>query len=1040
MKPLQLTMSAFGPYAGECTIDFTRFGSGGLFLITGDTGAGKTTIFDGISYALFGESSGENRGGDSLRSDFADDRADCFVRLVFTHRGKEYAVTRRPECLRPKLRGEGVTRQPASAELILPEGAPVTKTQEVTRCVEEILRINYKQFKQLCMLAQGEFLRLLLAGSDERADIFRKIFDTGLYRDLQRDLAEQERQLSGQLTTVRQHAVDNCRRIQAPTDSLLAQCAQRVYTDADGIFAVEELCGLLEQDIGGQMQALQSMEEAMSRTDALRQEAAVQLSHAREWEEKRRQLMMRQEEHKQLQSQAAAIGKSRRRLSAADRAEEASPKWMLLQATRNRILQQKEAKESLAEAAQQQTKERVQAEKAWHEWEERRPQQQSCQEELQRLERLLPRYRQLAEHRAALQQAADGLESVQEEIDDLRKEEADAAQTLAALEAEEQTLTDAPDALQHAQDEQRTYEAAVEAAQALLRLQEQRQEKQRLAEKAREDFTRAEKAWAAAQARYNKQETAFFRSRAGVLAQALQEGIPCPVCGSLEHPHPAQMPSCAPSGEELEAMKEETTQLNAAYHSAAAQAESARMAAEEASKELEACCKAQKLPSDRESLEEHLRRVQLESDRAREHVSACRIRCERARIVGAEAVEQRSRLRALEEQRLKTEEQRTGWLARQAASQASIHGILDGLPSPLPEEAAARRRAEELKQFTEVFAGQLEASRSLTEQRRAEEARIQGRLRAVADELAGLEKQQAAQAHDFAETAASLGFGSGEEALHARLPAEQRKALRAEIEEYDGRLRRLEDEINRLRAETAAVPPDPVPLEQRRKELEQQAAALREESAVCRSGLEGNRRVLAELRDKLCESQTLEKAYLGVRELADAANGRLRGRKKIQFEAYVQAAFFDHILRQANKRLSVMTYGRFSLIRNDFQENLNDRGLGLGVMDQYTGKPRPVKTLSGGESFKAALSLALGLSDVVQSRSGGVSIDTMFVDEGFGSLDAESLDAAVQALQTLAGSDRLVGIISHVDELKERIDRKIVVAKTPRGSRAAVEC
>ena len=190
---------------------------------------------------------------------------------------------------------------------------------------------------------------------------------------------------------------------------------------------------------------------------------------------------------------------------------------------------------------------------------------------------------------------------------------------------------------------------------------------------------------------------------------------------------------------------------------------------------------------------------------------------------------------------------------------------------------------------------------------------------------------------------------------------------------------------------------------------------------------------------KLGQLKEAEKAYIDIRELADTANGRLAGKKKIAFEAYVQAAYFDQILHQANRRLTGMTHDRFTLVRNDFQENLTDRGLELGVMDQYTGKARPVKTLSGGESFKAALALALGLSDVVQRRAGGVSIDTMFVDEGFGSLDTESLDAALQTLQQLAGTDRLVGIISHVDELKERIDKKILVRKSPRGSRVELE-
>ena len=270
----------------------------------------------------------------------------------------------------------------------------------------------------------------------------------------------------------------------------------------------------------------------------------------------------------------------------------------------------------------------------------------------------------------------------------------------------------------------------------------------------------------------------------------------------------------------------------------------------------------------------------------------------------------------------------------------------------------------------------------------------------------------------------------------ALLPPEQAAALQRELSQYDADRRESATRIQRLEQELlpdeSSGAGDPASLETR-------SAQIREAGGRLRSRLDANRRILAELTGKLGQLKEAEKAYIDIRELADTANGRLAGKKKIAFEAYVQAAYFDQILHQANRRLTGMTHDRFTLVRNDFQENLTDRGLELGVMDQYTGKARPVKTLSGGESFKAALALALGLSDVVQRRAGGVSIDTMFVDEGFGSLDAESLDAALQTLQQLAGTDRLVGIISHVDELKERIDKKILVRKSPRGSRVELE-
>ena len=298
MKPLVLTMSAFGPYAGVCTVDFTKLGGRGLFLITGDTGAGKTTIFDGVSYALFGETSGSSRGGEGLRSDFASPGTETYVSLTFEHRGERYAVRRSPEYSRPKLRGEGVTRQPASAELIYPDGRTAAKVGEVTRCVEELLRLNYRQFKQIGMLAQGEFLRLLLAGSDERADIFRRIFDTGTYRRIQQELAARAKERSGELAAARTHLLDNCRRIRvgdSPEDgepgaavSALPDALNRL--ESDGAFGVPAVREALEEQNRQDAGRLKALADALTAQDGERQRLTLRLAAAGEAARKRTEL------------------------------------------------------------------------------------------------------------------------------------------------------------------------------------------------------------------------------------------------------------------------------------------------------------------------------------------------------------------------------------------------------------------------------------------------------------------------------------------------------------------------------------------------------------------------------------------------------------------------------------------------------------------------------------------------------------------------------------------------------------------------------
>ncbi len=870
MKPQSLTISAFCSYAGVCTLDFTRFGDGGLVLITGDTGAGKTTIFDAISYALFGEASGAERGGDSLRSDFASPETETFVTLVFTHRGREYTVTRRPEYLRPKRRGEGLTRRPAEAELIRPEGPPVTKIGEVTRYVEELLRFNYKQFKQLCMLAQGEFLRLLLASSDERAEIFRRIFDTGLCRGLQQELSDRARQLFGQVQQLRRHIEDNLLRVLTEPDSalgaLLAQSAE------DGAAAAGEIAEVLTAQNDDDQARLAALSGEITALDSTRQALETARQRAEEDARRRRELEKVRQQLAALREDAPRQQERLRLLETAERAGEVGRLLAEVQALREQRQQAEQACCAAADAREQ--AERVLA--------VRLAEQQASADDMERTEHLTERTARLA----ALRETVLRLAALSRELPELS--------------------------------------AAFEAAETAARQ---------------------------AKETYDRTEQGFLHAQAGLLAAGLAEGEPCPVCGSRSHPQPATLSGDAPTEQDWQ----------------------------------------------------RTRRV--------------RERAESELAEAGQALAAQRRL--IEETRVLAEERRAE------------------LPVPLEEEAVTAAWQDAERQRREAAERTERAAAALAEARETAAAAI-----AQAEALATRRDSLAASLDEkervLAEKREAVGFPDESALEAAQLPTGQLRMLRETAAHYTADCRQAAAEEVRLAQETAGEPPEPEKLTVALAETAGQLQERRETATRLQSRLDANGRVLAELTEKRAALAEAERVYLLTRELADTAGGTVAGRKKRRFEAYVQGAFFDQILEAANRRLSRMTAGQYELMRADFPDSLQDRGLELAVMDYHTGRPRAVRTLSGGESFEASLALALGLSDVVQRRHGGVSIETMFIDEGFGSLDGESLDAAIRTLLSLAGDRRLVGIISHVDGLKERIDRQIVVRKTLTGSTAVI--
>ena len=1016
MKPLLLTLSAFGPYAGECTVDFTRFGGGGLFLITGDTGAGKTTLFDGITYALYGEASGEIRGGDGLRSDFASPETETFVTLEFEHRGKRYTVTRRPEYTRPKRRGEGSTRQPASAELWLPDGSTVSRLMEVTARITEILRLNYKQFKQLCMLAQGEFRRLLLAGSDERTEILRRLFDTGLYRMVQQELADAARAASEHREALRLRAAEACRRVipEDKTDFLPA--------GEEALGRLPETAEALEEQNERDGQRLQELTARGQEADRRREQAAVDLEGARVREEKKRRLEQVGEELRLLAQREPELREQARRLERAEKASQLEAELALLGQARTQeeaVRREASQLEESLPALRRSEEEAARRERAAR---EEGGQRETLRSRRAELEALLPRYerREQLEHRR--QEAQTSQQEREQMCARTAKEEEAARAALAETEALCASLEGAETDRAAAAEQEQALERKRRELRDLLDTATRTAKQEAEYASAREALASLLEDYRGKKAVFDRRETLFYRAQAGLLAARLQEGAPCPVCGSLEHPCPAPVPEEAPTREELDALKAQRDEAEARCTKAGAETEGLRAAAAQLRLEQENRAAALKITGGPEEWTELAHRWE---DRAGELAAARRRQEERCTQL-REASARREELRARSEQaRQRAAEAQKEQASAQAALEAlteALAGEQAALPAELPSLSAAREEIRRLQERENVLYREEEASRQALQEARLRRERAEEREKTVRQREKDSEEERQTREEHLLREARLRGFADEAKLTAARLSLQERQA-----------------EERRLREETSGENIGRDEAEQRLATVQAEAATLREQEAGVRSRLEQNRTLAEELRTLLPLLEEADRELEAARELADAANGRLAGRKKIAFEAYVQAAYFDEILWAANLRLRRMTGGRYELIRNDFQTSLNDRGLELGVVDHYTGKPRSAKTLSGGESFKASLALALGLSDVVQRRSGGVSVDTLFVDEGFGSLDSESLSAAVGTLLSLAGNNRLVGVISHVDELKAGIDRRIVVHKTSRGSTVTVE-
>ncbi len=916
MRPTRLELSAFGPYAGHTVLDMERLGRGGLYLITGDTGAGKTTIFDAITFALYGEASGRVREARMLRSQYADPDTPTFVSLTFDYAGQLYTVWRNPEYARPKKRGDGVTVQKPEATLTCPDGRVIAKMADVDAALRDIMGVDRDQFSQIAMIAQGDFLRLLLASTEERKAIFRQVFRTGRYQTLQERLKAEVSGLSRTCEQLRAGVRQYTDGLTAPPDSPEAETCGRMRANGAPIADILALADrLIEAD-----------EESAACTAAL-------LTDVDKNFETLNHLLWQVTERQKCERECAG-------------AQEALAK------------QQEQLRVCRAQ---------LEAEQA------RVPAREAIERELAALRAVLPQYDEVEAARAAWTklcgardraaagqaQAAERLARQTAALTDARAERdalRRAAGDPAALSRRAAECTARREALC-------TLMTARRDCDALTKARATAQERYRLAA---DDAERARKA-------YERAYRAFLDEQAGVLAAELRDGVPCPVCGATDHPHPAKRSENAPTEAELDALRETSDR---------AAAEAARRSAEAAA---------------------HI---------GREQTLSAELRRQCAALFDDDALRTTEQLRPLLGEAEAAEKTATAALAAEEARRARAAALEQTLPQQEAAVAAAQQAVSECAQTITAYTAQAKAQES-----------------AIATALARL---------PFSDKAGATARTAQLENTRAAQVTALERAVKAH-DECRTEATRLMTQVESLTARLRELPaPDAAALQQQKAALDAQKAEVSARQKTLIERLAANRSARDGVRDRAAALTEVETRYGWVKALADTAGGTVAGKEKLMLETYIQTTYFDRILARANVRFMALSDGQYELQRQEAEGHRSQSGLELSVIDHYNGSVRSVKTLSGGESFEASLALALGLSDEIQSSAGGIRLDTMFVDEGFGSLDGDALQQALGVLAGLADGQRLVGIISHVAELKERIDRQIVVTKDPSGGSRAV--
>lgn len=1039
MRLIRLVMQGFGTYLEKQDLDFTVLKDKNIFVISGDTGAGKTTVFDAINYALYGDASGKDREGISFRSDFATPEEPTYVELWFALRDKTYYVRREPSYIEKKQKGEGEKEHKPYAELKLPDGKIITGIKPVTMEIEKLLGINKEQFRQIVMIPQGEFKKLLTADSQEREKIFRKIFGTEILERIQNKVNAEANELDKEVKFKRNERDAKLRDFECKeTDEELFRILQsgsmnlnEVFTRAVAVIKQDKAAGkVLAEDVKSAEEMLESLNKALVQGENTNKKFRDYAACDKALEELKSQQELYQQKREALEKARKALTlrgfeeKWESKKSAADAYDKA------LKAAKTELevlkIQYEKSQEEL-KTQKAKENERKELEKGLSDAEklkQKAEKYESCKEKTANLkketEALKSKITELTEKAEKSEVAVKEADATIEKINEAEKNKLQLENELKELSLQNEELD--------------KLKVTLEA------LQKQKEEYADLKEK----FNIFNQSFEVLKLKYETAEESFRRGQAGLLAQGLEERMPCPVCGSLDHPHPAVV---------LDEMvnEEAVDQAKAAYEAARLKKEDYLNRLTELNSSMTLIFEQTVRPLALKFLNtEVIKPIDKTCDTVNHLVSI-------NKQLAADKTQASNRAKELILERSKLTEVKTALAAKIENAKEEIKRHNEQLAIKQGELGAS---LEQLKMIEEEFGGKVKSLEEITSEmlkaqqtlellvkayRAAEEnhnkqakalGEADGKCTAADNHYQAALKEKEEAVKLFKEKTLELGFADFSAYKACCMKEDEIEVLDKNIQQFDANLEAAKQMHKKEKEEIKDLKPAEL---ETIKEKIQLAVTVKEKAVKAQqllfAKMQNNEKVLRDAKELSAKIETKEQKYQMIGELAKLMKGD--NAYKISFERYVLAAYFDDIVEASNVRFAKMTSGRFELLRKTQKGDArSQQGLDLEVMDNYTGKARPVETLSGGESFKASLAMALGLADVVQSYAGGIQLDTMFVDEGFGTLDPESLENAISCLMGLFQSGRLVGIISHVPELKERIDARLEVIRVARGSRA----
>ncbi|MFE8699225.1 SbcC/MukB-like Walker B domain-containing protein [Cytobacillus sp. FJAT-54145] len=1038
MRPLILTMQAFGPYAGTETIDFTQLENRTMFVISGKTGSGKTTIFDGISFAIYGKASGEDRNGQDLRSQFAHEDLLTEVTLQFTLRGKVYRITRSPQQEKKKERGDGTRTIGAKAELYLVNEQGelqliAANVRDVDEKIKEIMLIDSNQFRQILMIPQGEFRKLLTSDSKDKELILQRLFHTEMYKRVEEKLKEEATELR---KSVEKHVEDrnqSIRRIQGVYNEELIQ-----YIEAESVNDTI-LLPLLADEITKMATQLASLVKAEEVEKEKRDEIQKKIHEAQNTINQLKSLDALRIKKEHLEGQREEYLEKERAVDLGKRAALLAQQEELCHRLKRELDEyQKDltVRKSRIEELSILLKER---EQAWTSEKNREEERKHAQDECNRLVQM----KEDVQSFARIRKEVSDLHQRLQEVKNARKL---GEETLKKLEEKIKGLQESK---QQIEKEQITFlenERSIEKLELQLegiskyeQILKQHNQMVVVVEQQNGEFLQVNARLKDARELVEKLETSWLHGQASILAAKLHEGDHCPVCGSTHHPNLANQLSRdgIPDEKDLKVAKKQATEIEqekAKVESKLYEVQSELKSIEQKLTELWKDVLKQEPSAEKENITTIKNSITSRRTELLEQQESLKRNKARLDKVILDLKNYEENKETVAKQLLSHDEELTDLTIQFTEKNTNYNRMMEKVPENLRSLEDFNRQLKLAIERQDELQKKLEESQQKYQECRENHATEQAGYVTVEKHYSEKEKELTIEREVFVKNMDRQGFENYGAYKEAKRTDEQIQVLEQEIRNYREELRSVTDRFAELSQLLKDVKePNLEELNKRLNESNASIKGIEDQKLDLVMKKRDNEDILAKVSSINEKMKELEDRYKLVGHLYEISKGQ--NTYRVTFERYVLAAFLDDILQEANGRLSKMTSGRYQLLRKtDRSKGSAQSGLELLVFDQYTGQERHVKTLSGGESFKASLSLALGLADVVQQYAGGVSLETMFIDEGFGTLDPESLDQAIEALIDIQSSGRLVGIISHVPELKERIDVRLEVIASQTGS------